>query len=306
MRIRAVLNPRAGLAARPALEALRVGRPSWPEVEVRQTEGPGHARELAREAAGGGFDLVLAVGGDGTANETATGLLGSPTALGLVPMGSGNGLARTLRIPLRQPAEALAVLEGAVRRRMDVGSVNGQPFLNVSGAGFDAAIGVAFHARGRRGARRGIFPYVRLGLQMAFTYRSDTWQLQAGEERFEGRALIVAFVNGREYGASAVIAPRARLDDGLLDVVVFADTGVGGMLLNAPRLFLGTIERFRGYRHFAVREAVLRGSRPALFHRDGEPEPAAERLEVRVEPRALAVLVPRATADDPQGPFGPQ
>jgi diacylglycerol kinase (ATP) len=306
VRIRAVLNPRAGLAAQRALEVLRAGRPSWPEIEVRQTEGPGHARELGREAAGAGFDLVLAVGGDGTANETAAGLLGSPTALGLVPMGSGNGLARALRIPLRQPAQALAVLEEAVHRRMDVGSVNGQPFLNVAGAGFDAAIGVAFQARGRRGARRGIFPYVHLGLKMAFTYRSDTWQLQAGDQRFEGRALIVAFVNGREYGASAVIAPRARLDDGLLDVVVFAETGVGGMLLNTPRLFLGTIERFRGYRHFTARQAVLRGTGPALFHRDGEPEPAAERLEVRVEPRALSVLVPRATAEDPQGPFGPQ
>jgi len=302
VRIVAVLNPRAGLTARRALEAVRRGRPSWGEVEVRVTSGPGDARTWAAEAARDGVDLLLAVGGDGTANESAWGLLGSRTTLGLVPVGSGNGLARTLGIPLR-PDRALAALEDGVRRRMDVGMVNGRPFLNVSGAGFDAAVGAAFQARGRRGGRRGLFTYVWLSLGESLRYRSQHWTLRAGEHTFEGRALVVAFVNGRQYGGAAVIAPGARLDDGLLDIVVLEDAPLAEVLANAPRLFLGSIERFRRYRRLAAAQAVLTGATPAVFHRDGEPEPASDRLEVRVEPRALSVLVPRATANDPRGPF---
>src|SRR5439155_12548339 len=155
----------------------------------------------------------------GTANEVAWGLLGSATVLGLVPMGSGNGLARTLGIPLR-PAAALLALAEAVPRKMDVGMINGRPFLNLAGAGFDAEVGHAFHEHGRRGGRRGILTYVRLSLARSVSYRAESWVLEACEVRLEGRAFVVAFVNGRQYGGGAVLVPGARLDDGLLDVVV--------------------------------------------------------------------------------------
>jgi YegS/Rv2252/BmrU family lipid kinase len=302
VKVVAVLNPTAGVAARRALEAVERGRPSWGAVEVKVTTGPGDARRWAEQAAREGVELLLVAGGDGTANEAAWGLLGSPTTLGLVPVGSGNGLARTLGIPLR-PRRALEALEGGVARRMDVGMINGRPFLNVSGAGFDAVVGADFHAHGRRGGRRGIFTYVWLSLGQSVRYRSQEWRLSAGEQSFAGRALVVAFVNGRQYGAAAVIAPGSRLDDGLLDIVIVEDAPVAEILLNAPRLFLGGIERFRRYKRIAAPRAVLTGAVPALFHRDGEPEPATDRIEVHVEPRALSVLVPRATAEDPLGPF---
>jgi diacylglycerol kinase (ATP) len=298
----AVLNPTAGVAAQQALDAVRRGRPRWGEVEVKITTGPGDARRWAAEAARDGADLLLVAGGDGTANEAAWGLLGTGTTLGLVPVGSGNGLARTLGIPLRAE-RALRALEDGVPRRMDVGMINDRPFLNVAGAGFDAAVGAEFHARGQRGGRRGIFTYVWLSLGESVRYRSRHWKLGAGDHGFEGKALVVAFVNGRQYGGGALIAPGARLDDGLLDIIVIEDAPVAEILLNAPRMFLGGIERFRRYRRLAAATAVLSGAAPELFHRDGEPEPAAERIEVRVEPRALSVLVPRATADDPRGPF---
>jgi YegS/Rv2252/BmrU family lipid kinase len=304
VRIRAILNPRAGVAAQRALFQLQERRARWPEIEVRITTAPGDARAWAAEAAREGVDVLLVAGGDGTANEAAWGLLGSRTALGLVPVGSGNGLARTLGIPLR-PDRALAVLEDAVPRRMDVGMVNDRPFLNVAGAGFDATVGAEFHAHGRRGGRRGLFTYVWLSLGQSMRYRAQQWTLKAGEAGFEGRAFVVAFVNGRQYGGAAMIAPGARLDDGLLDIVVVEDAPLAEVLWNAPRLFLGSIERFRRYRRLAAPQALLTGATPAVFHRDGEPEPAADRLEVRVEPCALTVLVPRPTAEDPRGPFGP-
>ncbi len=302
MKIRAILNPRAGLAAARARDALLDG--PWPDLDLIETRAQGHARDLAHEAADAGCDVVLAAGGDGTANEVAWGLLGSPVALGLVPVGSGNGLARSLGIPLDAGA-AVRSLAGAVVRPMDVGFANDRPFLNVSGAGLDALVGADFQAHGQQGGRRGILTYVRLSVPRALRYRAPHWTLRAGDFGFEGRALIVAFVNGRQYGGGAVIAPRARLDDGLLDVVVFEDASLAEVMLNAPRMFLGTIERFRRYRHFHTTSALLEGPAPFLHHRDGEPEPEGARLELRLEPRALRVLVPRAVADDPAGPFGP-
>jgi len=302
VKVRAILNPRAGVAAHRALEAVRNGRPSWRDLEVAVTTAPGDARNLAADAAAAGADLVLAVGGDGTLNEAAWGILGSRTVLGAVPVGSGNGLARTLGIPL-QPARALAALEGGVPRRMDVGWVGDRPFLNVAGAGFDGTVGAAFHARGRLGGRRGILPYLVLGLAHCLSYRPRRVTIEAAEQRIESTAFLVCFVNGRQYGAGAIINPGAKLDDGQMEIVLIEGAPRLELLLNAPRLFLGTIERSRRYRRLAARSAVLTADAPLDPHRDGEPDPATDRLRVRVEPRALSVLVPRATAEDPAGPF---
>ena len=302
MRVRAILNPRAGLTPRVALEVLRAGHARWEDLDLCLTERPGHARDLASEASARGDDLVLAVGGDGTVNEVASGLIGSPTPLGIVPAGSGNGLARTLRIPLA-PAAAVRALAGGVVRPMDVGLANGEPFLNVAGAGLDAAVGADFHAHGRRGGRRGIGAYVLLSLRRALAYTAQRWRLEAGGEVWGGPALIVAFLNGRQYGGGATVARRAKVDDGILDIVVFEDAPLSETLLNAPRLFFGNIDGYRRYRHVVAASAVLTAAGPFEHHRDGEPEAASERLEIGLAARALRVLVPRPTAEDREGPF---
>jgi YegS/Rv2252/BmrU family lipid kinase len=302
MKVRAILNPRAGVRARRARAALERPHPAW-DLELAETARPGHARELARESAERGDAAVLAVGGDGTANEVAGPLLGTQTALGIVPTGSGNGLARALGIPLR-PDRALDALEHAVVRRMDVGQINGRPFLNVAGAGFDAAVGVAFHDHTQRGGRRGIFTYLRMGFRAMFSYRAEACRVEAGEQAFDGKALLVTFANGRQYGAEATIAAGSRLDDGLLDAVVLEDAPLAELLFHAPRLFMGGLEGFRRYRRFPATRAVFTADKPLPYHRDGEVEAPVQRLEVELLPRALAVLVPRATALDPTGPFG--
>jgi YegS/Rv2252/BmrU family lipid kinase len=301
LRVRAILNPRAGLAARRAQAAVERGHPAFRELSLVVTERPGHARELAREAVAAGHELVLAVGGDGTANEVAEGLLGSEAVLGLVPVGSGNGLARALRIPLRA-RPAMEVLGTAVVRRMDVGLAGGRVFLNVAGAGFDATIGAAFHRHGTQGGRRGVWTYVRLGLAHV-GYQAQRWTLSGDGPAWSGCALVVVFANGPQYGGGAWIAPRARLDDGRLDVVVIEEGPRLGLLLAASRLFTGTVERYTRYRGFPAQAVTLDGPEHYDYHRDGEPEQGSGRLEVRLRPRALRILVPRATAEDPAGPF---
>jgi diacylglycerol kinase (ATP) len=302
LKVRAILNPRAGVAAERALAAVRRGRPSWTELTVFVTTGPGDAKALAREAAEAGAELVLSVGGDGTANEAAQGLLGSPTALGIVPVGSGNGLARCLRIPL-DPARALAVLEDGVDRAIDVGTANGRLFLNVGGAGFDAVVGADFHASGRSGRRRGILSYVLLSLFRVVRYRAEPLWLEADGKGHEVRPFLVCLANGPQYGAGATIARGAKLDDGRLDVVVIDDAPRPVLLANIPRLFAGRLDRSRLYRRLTAAKAVLTGQAPFAYHRDGEPEAPVARLEVGLLPHALKVRVPRATAPDPEGPF---
>lgn len=303
MKVRAILNPRAGLAAQRALGALEAGSAEWGRIPVDATQAPGHARELARRAVSEGVELLLAAGGDGTMNEVADGLLGSSTALGVVPVGSGNGLARTLGIPL-EPGAALRALASGVTRRMDVGVVNGRPFLNVAGAGFDAHVGAEFHRHARRGGRRGILSYVRLSLQAVLRYAPGAFRLEVdGAPAYEGRALVVAFANGRQYGAGAVLAPQARLDDGRLDVVVFQATSVAGVLRQIPRLFRGTLARSSAFRGFSLSHGALTSPQPYPFHRDGEPEAAVTRLDVGLHALGLRIRAARQVHEDPQGPF---
>ena len=302
MKVRAILNPRAGVAAQRTREAVERGRPSWTDYAVYLTREAGHATALAREAVTAGADLVLAVGGDGTVNEVAQGLLGSPAALGIVPVGSGNGLARALRIPLR-PEPALAALESGARRRMDVGFLNGRLFLNVAGVGFDAVVGHAFHERGKRGGRRGFLGYVRLCLLELRTYRSPRLAIEVPPERLELEAFVLTFANGPQYGAGAVINPGAKLDDGMLEVVAFEQAPLWRIVATGSRMFLGGLERSAGYRRLSGAAATVAAGSPFAVHCDGDPSEAAARIEVVLRPGALEIVAPAATASDPDGPF---
>jgi hypothetical protein len=183
VQVRAIVNPRAGVRSRHAFTALAGAPTSW-RLEIETTNAPGHARKLAQESAERGDEVVLAVGGDGTVNEVAAGLLGSHSALGIIPAGSGNGLARTLGIAL-DPRAALLELADGVHRRMDVGRINGEVFFNVAGIGFDAFMAAAFHDWGRPGRRRGVLPYVWLGVGAMARFVPEVWQIEANGQSVE-------------------------------------------------------------------------------------------------------------------------
>lgn len=302
----AIVNPHAGVVARAAMAAVRGARGRWQGLEVWLTERRGHARDLAEQAVREEREVVIACGGDGTVNEIGGALLGTSVTLGLLPAGSGNGLGRALGIS-RNPMRALLALSSAVPRLMDVGTVNGKPFLNVAGAGFDAAVGRAYDIHGQAGRRRGLASYFRVGLRTAWGYRCEEFQLEVGGRRGPtGKFLVVAFANGQQYGGGALIAPLARLDDGLVDVVTIEDATLAELLWHAPLFPMGRIEAFHRYARTPAQSAVLTGSGPIAYHRDGEPEPPVDKLEMKVMTRALRVLVPAATAKAPAGPFSPE
>lgn len=255
--------------------------------EVFITERRGHARELASAAVARGVDLVVAWGGDGTVNEVASTLVFGQTPLGIVPSGSGNGLARALRIPA-DPAGAMHRALSAAPRPMDAGELGGRLFFNIAGIGFDAHIAACFDRD--PAPRRGFATYLRISARELFAYRSRTYRIGAGAgSAAERTALLVTFANSAEFGNGARIAPAARPDDGFLDMVIFEERSRLATLTGLPRLFTGGIERQRGITTEQIERATVESDRPMVFHVDGEPVEGGLRLEARVLPAALRV-----------------
>ena len=250
------------------------------------TTGPGHARELSSAARDRGASLVLVWGGDGTVNEAGSGLVGGQTALGLIPAGSGNGLAAALALPRRPEAAIAAALDGT-RRAIDVGIINGRPFFNVAGIGFDARIARLFNQRAA--GRRGRWPYVAIGVAEGCRYRAEEYTVRLDGSDCRLKALLIAFANGREFGMGARIAPQADLTDGYLDAVLVEDRRLARRFWDSRHLALGTIARAPRIIQRQVREARIESSEPLEYHADGEPGIARGAIDVSIRPRALWV-----------------
>ncbi len=258
-----------------------------PEVFV--TERRGHAHELAVAARARGTRLVLAWGGDGTVNEVASALTFTDTVLGIVPAGSGNGLARELGIPL-DPAGAVAA---AVRGRewvIDAGELGGHLFFNVAGYGLDAGVAQQFSADAA--SPRGLGQYIRLAGRQLRAYRPYACTVSVDGVATRTEAMLVAIANSRQYGNGAVVAPQARLDDGRLDVVVIGHRPAWVAVALAPLLFVGQLARAPRVTMTPATTVEITASGAMLYHVDGETHTVDGRLQGRVRPGALRVCCP--------------
>jgi YegS/Rv2252/BmrU family lipid kinase len=297
MRVAIIVNPAAGPRARRGADvstrvslAERMVRERDGDPHVRLTTGRGDAAEKAREEVAAGARLVVAWGGDGTINEVGRALAGSAVPIGIVPAGSGNGLARALGLPL-EASPALACALDGLDRTVDAGELGGRPFFNVAGVGLDAHVAWLFDEAASQG--RGLAGYVRVTARSLWTYKAAEYRIEADGAHFDARAVIVAFANASQYGHGAEIAPGASPSDGWLDLVVVGAARPVVNVWRARRLFNGTIERDPRVRRQRVREVTLTGPHPMRCHVDGEPCEAVSPLVVRVHPGALTVRVPR-------------
>jgi YegS/Rv2252/BmrU family lipid kinase len=294
-RVTVIINPISGTGGRLAIARERAEQAaawllaSGVEPEVFLTERGGHARELALSAVSHGVPLVIAWGGDGTINEVASVLAFGPAALGVVPSGSGNGLARELGIPF-EPERALAVALGDREFLIDAGELDGRLFFNIAGIGLDARVAHEFSAGGL--VRRGFARYLEITARELFTYQPDEHTIVTDGVVQRERALLIAIANARQYGNGAIIAPDARVDDGRLDVVVVAYRSPVRALLQVPRVFLGQIARVPGVTMRRATEVEITSARQVLYHVDGEPFVGGASIRARVQPRALRVKVP--------------
>jgi len=257
-------------------------------AEVFVTERPGHARELTKAAVARGVRLVMAWGGDGTINEVASALVFGDVPLGIVPAGSGNGLARQLSIS-RKPPDAIRQAIVAAPRRIDVGEMGERLFVNVAGIGFDAHVAWKFNEAGRR--RRGLAAYASISSRALLSYAPATYAIRINDDKTCApvRAVIVTVANSAEFGNGAIIAPGARVDDGLLDLVVMEERSRIHTLVQLPRLFHGTVDRAKGCSLRRIRQATIKSDQPMRFHVDGESVMGGTSLSVRVHPGALRV-----------------
>jgi YegS/Rv2252/BmrU family lipid kinase len=283
---------RAGMASRAFLE---LGVPHRIEI----TERPGHGAEIARQAVSDGASLITVWGGDGTVNEIASVLAHpehpeseeSPVALGVIPGGSGNGLARELGISMH-PARAIQQAVMGADRWIDVGEIGGRLFVNVAGLGFDAHVARCFNESGKR---RGFLAYLTTSFTQLLRYRSEHYALTLPNETINGQALMVVLANSAQYGNGARVAPEAVPDDGRLDLVVVEPRSPLENMWRARRLFDGQLSREAGVSFRRVQTMTIsNGHAPLWFHVDGEPmRDANGSLDVRIHPRALRVRVPR-------------
>ncbi len=250
------------------------------------TEYAGHATELAYQYARMGFDAVVAVGGDGTVNEVARGLKGSKTAMGVIPMGSGNGFARHLNIPIR-PQKALEMINHSEPISVDYGLANGHLFVSTCGTGFDAVI--ADHFAGSN--KRGFMTYLRNILKDVFSYSSQTYHIVGDGLDVTHKAFLITFANANQWGYEAIIAPRASVQDGKMDIMIMSSNAILGSASLALRLFAGNIDNSYFMDTLRAREVTLEREEKAPFHIDGDPVEMEKDIHIRIVEDGLRVLV---------------
>ena len=260
--------------------------------DVVYTKRAGHAIEIAAQAAEMKTDVVVAIGGDGTINEIGRSLVHTETALGIIPCGSGNGLARHLHIPM-EPKKALQIINDGICDIIDYGKINGTDFFCTCGVGFDAFVSLKFANAGKRG----LLTYLEKTLQESLTYQPETYELETEDGTYKYKAFLIACGNASQYGNNAYIAPQATLTDGLLDVTILEPFTVLDVPSLAFQLFNKTIDQNSRIKTFRCKNLRIHRSKPGVIHFDGDPMQADENVNIKIIQKGLRVIVPKTTVE---------
>ena len=257
------------------------------DFSIITTRHKGHATELASQYAAQGYDAVIAVGGDGTVNEVGCGLIGTNTAMGIIPCGSGNGLARHLGIPI-DPFKAVKWLDKSVFTEIDYGTINGRPFFCTCGVGFDATVSDSFS----KARTRGVLTYMENVLLNIATYKDKLYKLSFDNSSETFECFIVTCANADQWGNNAFIAPTASLQDGLMDVVVIHPFTPLDAPLLAFQLFNRQLDRNEKVTIRKCSRLTITREDEGPAHFDGDPIQLGKEINIEMIPKGLKVLIP--------------
>ena len=293
-----IMNPISGTGNKAAIPGLieRFLDHDKFDYSIAKTEYAGHAEELARAAAQSA-DIIVAVGGDGTVNEVARAIVHTPAALGILPCGSGNGLARHLMLPMKAEG-AIRVLNACDVRELDYGIVNGMPFFCTCGMGFDAYISKQFAQAGRRG----LVTYAQKVLEAGLKFKPETYEITTEDGTQKHHAFLVSCANASQYGNNAYIAPQASMSDGLLDVVIMEPFGIVEAPQIAIDMFNKTLDRSSKIKTFKAKEVHIHRTGPGVIHCDGDPVTTDADVEVSLREKGIRVVVNPDAGDEVRKP----
>lgn len=249
------------------------------------TERETHAYELTLEAIQSGVDIIVAVGGDGTVNEVASALEGSDKIMGIIPSGSGNGLARSIGIPMN-PMRAINKLNELKIDLIDSAILNDYKFFNVAGVGFDAHVSARF----AKSKTRGLLGYIQIAAAEIIRYKSQHYTLEIDGKRIERDAFLVSIANASQYGNNMYIAPFASLSDGVLDICIVKPLPIYYLPIMGFHLFNKTIHRSNYMEIIQGRNIKIHRQQSGLVHLDGEPRQIEGDLQITLKPLSLRVI----------------
>lgn len=286
-----IVNPISGTSATSKKAAIDMAERMLPkagiDLEIACTERRGHATDLAAKAARAGIPIVIAAGGDGTVNETAQGLVFTNSTMGILPCGSGNGLARHLAIPMK-PEKALQIIINGRSRKIDYCTANDEPFFCTFGMGFDAAVSDRFASHPDR---RGLRNYVRAAIEVFLNYKRQKYEIITPDGEYRDRAFIVACCNASQYGNDAFIAPWASVSDGMVDVTILKSRTWLGHLISGLQVMTGSLRESSRVAHLRAPEVHIK-RRPGPSHLDGEVASLGGDIHVKCLNQALKVFTP--------------
>ena len=256
------------------------------EYEIAVTQYAGHASEIAAKAKDDGVDVVVAIGGDGTVNEVARAIVHSDTALGILPCGSGNGLARHLLLPLNV-RKAIEVINRCEIRQLDYGIINDYPFFCTCGMGFDAFVSMKFAEAGKRGP----ITYVENVLREGLKYKPETYTIEDDNGTLQYKAFLISCANASQYGNNAYIAPQASMSDGLMDVIIMEPFDVFEAPQISIEMFSKTLDKNSKIKTFRTRHLHIRRDKPGVIHYDGDPVMTGADIDVELKPKGINIIV---------------
>ena len=283
-----ILNPISGTISKAGIPDLieeRLDKDKF-DYRIAETQHAGHATDLAREAVEEGVDLVVAVGGDGTVNEVGRSLINTKSALGILPCGSGNGLARHLNLPMNLK-KCIDIINCYDVKALDYGIINNHPFFCTCGMGFDAFISMKFAEAGKRGP----ITYMQKVLEEGLSYEPETYVIEDEDGTHRYKAFLVSAANASQYGNNAYIAPQASMSDGLLDIIIMEPFD----LIEAPQvaieLFNKTLDKNLKIKTFRAKHIHILRKKEGVIHYDGDPITSDADVDISVVPKGINIVV---------------